>query len=460
MKFSLFKYLIFAEILASAFGFFVEPLFGLLNVIFTVVSLFCLNLLARNRPFYFKGGVLITFAFFIGYIIRGFILYANPIRFKYYWVSTIDSAMLNEGFVQVIIVFTIILIGYTLVTLISKPDNLANRSFNVNTNKLVNLGFWLSLFKLLLFLSTGAGLKGSLQISQFNFLLRLVPEDLIYLIFAYVILFGYSSLSQRKKIMLYMGIIVLSISILLTGSKAFLILFGLAVFISFVYLNRKIPLLQAGISLSLGTIIIVLSFIISFAVKRTFTSNADIVEVSKEVWNTSSSVDLLDDVTGRFIGIDGLIVADVVSSTNSGSTRKLSEVFGFGNTLLRSVEYVVPGVNLTSSVSSGVAIGYYIHNFENRDIAFGGAVGLIGAFILMDDSMIMFYSALTGIIFALLFRISTRQKNHLHSFLIYGIVSFLVLQVTISGNFDALIAKYFIKLIWIFAYARIFKLTK
>ena len=367
--------------------------------------------------------------------------------------GTITQNDIENALIQVIISTLIFVFGFIIITkpfdrvksyIPSQPTDFMIR----HKHPIIILITILVVLKCVLIFVLDIGMKGEKVTSPIAFLARLIPVDLIYGVVV-LYLFKYTKYINRLfKILLTLLIIAFSMSILATGSKSFFMVlaFGYGTFL--MYKDQRIPFGRAGLLLGLGSAAIVLSFVAATAVKVANTLGKDtgyILQVGFELASDLDYVDIFDDVTSRFIGLDGSLVTEKIMPWKSTNLDKLRESFSISEVLKRSVSMTIPGVKAGSTLGSGVAIGRYINGLPAAE-AFAGAIGSIGSFqLMMPPGLDWLAKLIFGFIVGGYVALMRKFQNADLQYILLFFLSYFVLFSIMSGNYDLLISLMIIK---------------
>src|SRR5690606_12356326 len=175
--------------------------------------------------------------------------------------------IINSSLWEIVLFFGMISTGYLLGFKLLKKNKSNKTKALLRENWMVHLFpilirlfYLLVLIKLGVIFATGAGIKGEESSSVFAFLLRLVPDDLIFVVTMVYLLKYRGKLTQKRRFWLYGLIALMSFSILITGSKIFIILLGLCFFIGVLYEGFRFRILRLILMTFIGVILIVGSF--------------------------------------------------------------------------------------------------------------------------------------------------------------------------------------------------------
>ena len=117
---------------------------------------------------------------------------------------------------------------------------------------------------------------------------------------------------------------------------------------------------------------------------------------------------------------------------------------------------MLPGLAVATTPSAGVGVSWYIYEFD-KDFIFAGAVGFTASFMFgADPGFLPFALMLYGAGLALVFGMMKFLSLDLLQFALCALISFHIVMVTISGNFDVIFSQLFIKLLLIPIYGLMF----
>lgn len=465
MKYSLLKYY-FAILGVTVFlALFLMPelrwhylSFGLLNVV---------TFYALSEKRYFQIPALFIFGtFFLAYYVRPFILTFHPEFYMYDKVFPIrDLAVMVSASNSVLSHILPFLAGFLLFAVFRSPkryylsDNKTNEFF-YNKNQIFLVLFVFLIVKLFLHLGLGVGLKGVKNTSSLAFLLRLIPRDLPFIVIALFFLKYRKDLNLVYSVLLWVLLIGFVISVLVTGSKTFIMIFGLVYITYLLYTNKKIILSRFILLVAVVALILPLSFISSLVIKSGIKSNnlsiSTVIEASSYYYNTIDQAILIDQVTRRMAGFDGQIAAEIFSNEqNTNNFEQLQKSFLPKEVFLKIVEGMVPFVDIAKTPSLGVSVGYFVLQFDPDSSSFAGALGFFPSIkliaqnkMLLNIFILFLFGALISIYFS---KIRNIQNSDLHFILFYS-GCYLIMHTLLSGNLDTLFATFFTKLAMIFIY--------
>ncbi len=431
-------------------------------VSFAVICFFTLTFLYKNA-FLEAPAMIMLASVFLSYYLRPFVLYADPGLFMYRNKANVSSAEIDNTLIEVLYSCILYMIGFVLVT---KPFDRKASYINPKSNDyllkyqdvILGLMAGLVILKALLIFGLGIGIKGEKVTSPVAFLARLIPVDLIYAIVT-LYLFKYSKyLSIVTKLALAVLILIFSVSILATGSKSFIMVLAFAYGTFLMYQDTRIPLRRFLFLFGVGSVAIVFSFVAATAVKVANTLGKDtsfIFQMGLELAGQLSLIEIFNDITSRFVGLDGTLICQKAMSWNSDALDHLRACFNLPETFKRAIGMTIPGIKLHNTLGTGVAVGRYIHDLPAED-AFAGAIGSIGSFKFMcAPAWVSIAKILFGAVFGGYISLLRNIRNNDLQYILVFFISFVMLFAVMSGNYDLLIALMIIKLallgIYIFA---------
>lgn len=416
---------------------------GLIYLVSCTSILLSFHIFIIPRRFYFV--LLITsISLTLTYLIRPLVLIPNLNLFYYTHLGNLNYEIIYESLMKIALYsFTFLGSLYlglkffpfsknSLTTNLDPPPFLIKKRTTIHIVLVTML-----LLKAFLVIILGVGIKGLEIKSGYAFLLRFIPEDIIYLL-CVMYLIKYKSYTTKKLRIFYIFILIgFSLLILLTGSKAFILrlLLVLLIFSLIYHENLYIKTKVFVFGILLGMPLAALSFEISGLVKEYVISHKiglGVFEYISENLNFSSSkntfIYYLDKITGRFIGFDGLVVTDLYQP------EFFQDVFSTKETFQRVLSKTIP-LYEHDGLSSGKAIGI-IYSNHNEDILHSGAVGLYGSFQLMLGELAILGIMVYGLLFGIFFRFSEYFKNEDLSIVLKYLGTMTIILLTMSGNFD------------------------
>lgn len=427
----------------------------------------------RKKHYYKIPLIFLLGTFFGGVVFRSYMIYSSTISYRYFIKHGLDNVDIIETALQDAIVgLALIVLGYIMVALFAKQRK-STASNTSNTIKLPALvsNFYLIIsvllvligIKLFIHLGLGIGLKTIRPTSYigFLFLLRLIPDELPFVILV-LYFFKYGNLlSFYKKLFLITIGGAMAFAILVTGSKVFVLYFGLSAAVYAFYMNYKIKLRTFLIVSSVAVLLVGVSFILAEFVKFNVNKNEISISEGSQIFaEVVAEVDpylLLGQVSMRFSGMDGQILLFQSKEENLSVDWENLEKSYYPSTIAANIlEALIPGINFTNIPFSGQAIGFYVLNYKpGSKQVFAGALGLFGSIKMITRSnQLLYYLILVlwGVITGFYFMLISKIKNTDIIFVLFFFGCFLVLNNTISGNFDTLLGKFIVKIVLLFFY--------
>ncbi|SFT45521.1 hypothetical protein SAMN04489724_0827 [Algoriphagus locisalis] len=422
-----------------------------------------------NNPIVKRGYVVVLFAFLISYFVRGIILSIFPEFFMFafftdYYPNRLD---IITSLFDVFIFFTIFSIGFMLsyyslkkiINIVEFKFSFAKRSWPLlYFNSLTYIFFTLIFIKLILYIIFNAGVKGEEVSTPLVFLLRFIPEDLIF-IYAVLLYVKYPDFAKKNWIRIISLVGLMSLSILLTGSKLFILLLLFCFIIVSILFNYKFNVFKfLKLSISIF-IILVISFAVSAVIKFQNPSNLfDFVVYVSDYIDSNNFIIILDSISSRFIGLDGYILSK--NFVTNGVDEVMSDVYGLQQTLVRVVDYIIPFGKFTDSIGTGKAVSVYVFGFD-MDHLFGGALGVFGSLLIGNSTFVEFAVFGYGIFISFIYLLLSRIFDDDLKIIFFYIFSYFLIHSFMSGNFDRLIGLLIIKIVLTIVYIYIsFILTK
>lgn len=466
MKIKLGNYVIFCISLLLFFAYYVHYSFGLVMTSFFLVYWIFSRGLKKNKISRL-GYFFLFFACLLAYFLRGFVLIPHPEWYLFSFSNDLQGNAPAIGALWDIFWFFLVMsLGFWLVVRKGKKIHQRKRKkalfvphWPLRYFRSLMILFYSVLFiKIAVILFTGAGIKGEDINTSWAFLLRLVPNDLIFIVVAVYFLRYYKYLNKRKKNILMVLSILMSLSILITGSKIFIILLGLCLFIGLLYENIKIGKIRLVFYSLIGLLVIAFSFTMSKVIR--ISSPDSFLELAGETSEAMAETDymvLMDMVTGRFIGLDGYLATEKTEFIYNQEV--LTKVFGIKNTLLSILEFVVPFVSFTDTMSTGKAVSMYVLGLPSTAVN-ASAIGLFGAFNLMYPGLVWLLSFFFGIVLAIGYNKIGKLQDPDIKLIVFYFFTYFVIHMFMSGNFNVLVGLLIIKLVLIIIYIKIAKLFK
>src|SRR5690606_30981287 len=129
------------------------------------------------------------------------------------------------------------------------------------------------------------------------------------------------------------------------------------------------------------------------------------------------------------------------------------EAFGLKNTVLNTLEYIIPFVNLTDAMTSGKAASVYVLGLS-ASVINPSAIGLFGVFNLMLPEYVWFVSFIFGWLVAMVYNRINRIIDKDVKLIVFYFFTYFLIHCFMSGNFNVLIGSLVIKLILLFFYMK------
>jgi hypothetical protein len=405
-------------------------------------------------------GTVVIGALLLSYFLRPFLLYDHAEIFSYrdqfnIGIEDMDRSIRDnlEGTILLSFGFlTTVFLGEKLV----RPVKIAPAQFllSYKTPLMVVMLALILLYAFLLF-GLGIGHKGEKVSSSLAFLARLIPRDLIFGV-AFIYLVKYrKQLSFSFTALIVVSISLFSLTILATGSKSFVAILGFAFGTWLIFNKVKVPLLYFLLLAVSGFALISLSFVLASSVKVSYKLGLDSSTFFFLAWNMLLQTPIttfMEDITSRFIGFDGTIVVNkVYADWHTNFVDKLEEAFSLKEVIYKTLGGLVPNLKLSSTVASGVAVGRYIQKLPD-ELAYAGAVGIIGGFKIMNLALYKVLLFVSGVIIGLYSILCSRVRDADLSFILSFFMTYSVLFYIMSGNLDLILTLFMTKIVLLFFY--------
>ncbi len=418
----------------------------------------------KPKSFFLIPLVISHLTYFSAYYLRPFILVADMEYFLFKDVVRPDLELITATMQMASFSYVLIMAGFVIVTkivnfegkiIVKGLDGFVVKHLNIT----IIIGLGLVVLKLFLFFAFGIGAKGVANTSSLAFLQRLIPEDLFFIITMLCAFVIPHKVPKRELAILISTAMLFSLAILMTGSKIFIMRMGFFYVTYLLYCRVKIPALRMTILAVSGIFLITCSFVLSHTMRTINYLGLDpsfstFVELSGESFAEVDGVEMFEAVTERLNGLDGLmVIPEVMNNKNKFDWDAIGNSFNFKEYVLRILEMMLPGVEVTDSVPIGISISWYIFKFD-KDFVFAGAVGLVGEFAICSQSLtllpwvLMAYGAILAFIFGFIKMI---ELEHL-KFALCSLIAFFMMFLNINGCFDTGLTEFFVKLVLIFAY--------
>lgn len=424
------------------------------------------SLLMYKLNSFFRIPLLVMhFTYYSAYFMRPFVLWEFPEYFKFIDILEATKESLSASVIQAAFAYLYIVIGFVLVTkLISFEKKIFVYGFKGYVKKHLNFiilgGIFFACLKIFLYLAFGIGAKGVANTSSLQFLQRLLPEDLFFICTILCLFVIRDQISKFKLLATVLVALFFSFGILMTGSKIFVMRMAFFYITYLIFYRIRIAVPLALILGSVGSFLVISSFVMSATMRAINVFGLEptmenFIDVSVEKFSELEGVEILEMITERLNGLDGLLVVqDVLNFPNDYDMVSIERCFSLKEHFLRIIEMLTPMVEITDTVTTGVGVSIYIYKFPT-DFMFAGAVGLVGTFTLNAGSpyllpfTLMTYGAVLAFIFGFL---KMLQLQHLR-FTFCCIFSFFLVQVNIGGNFDTAVTEVTTKIITMIVYA-------
>jgi hypothetical protein len=458
MKRSIFEYfnyfLIFLMVIAATKSLELFLPYLVLWLMYTFINM------KLDEESYAKKVILVAFiALVTAYFVRPLILFDGLWSFLYYKLGTIsEEDVINSLWSSIIFTAFLVLSAYLVLVNSNKEREEQEPNWDLR-NKFVSVSLFFLFFMGMRFFLTavlGIGVKGETTDSSYAFLYKLFPRDLPFIILMLFVVHKKETMSLIRLRLSWVLLIFASITVLITGSKAFVFILGVVYLFLLLFKNTKIRLSVMIKLISIGLIIVPASFLISGYIKHG--EGHSFFFYVKEDLSTFTAIQNLAmyEVTSRLNGTDGNIGINYLQKYDYLTYEKLEKNNAFVPVVLRTIETVVPKVDLTKTFSSGKAIGVYLTKHD-KSVSHAGAVGIIAALKLMGiDEWLS--GTLTGIIVAYLFLLVLKIRGFDYQFIVFYSLSFFLIQTVMSGNFDRAVGDLFIKGVVLIFYRNIISL--
>ena len=409
--------------------------------------------------------LILHFTYYSAYFMRPFVLWEFPEYFKFIDILKATQENLTASVVQAAFAYMYITIGFVLVTkLVSFEKKIFVPGFKGYVKKHLNFiilgGIFFACLKIFLFVAFGIGAKGVANTSSLQFLQRLLPEDIFFICTILCLFVIRKQIPRFELVMMILVALFFSFGILMTGSKIFVMRMAFFYITYLIFYRIRIAIPLAIILGSVGSFLVISSFVMSatmramnvFGLEPTF---SNFMEVSIEKFSELEGVEILEMITERLNGLDGLLVVqEVLNFPDEYDMVSIERTFSLKEHILRIIEMLTPMVEITDTVTTGVGVSIYIYKFPT-DFMFAGAVGLVGTFTLNAGSpyLLPFTLMSYGVALAFIFGfVKMLQLSHLR-FAFCCIFSFFLVQVNIGGNFDTAVTEVITKIVTLVVYA-------
>ncbi len=437
---------------------------GFAFVLFAVTNTVSL-LFFKFNSFFRIPLLILHFTYYSAYFMRPFVLWEYPEYFKFIDILKATPENLTASIVQAAFAYLYITIGFILVSkMVSFEKKIYIPGFKGYVRKHLNFiivgGIFFACLKIFLFVAFGIGAKGVANTSSLQFLQRLLPEDIFFICTILCFFVIYDQIPKFEMLLMIGVALFFSFGILMTGSKIFIMRMAFFYITYLIFYRIRIAVPLALILGSVGSVLVISSFVMSatmrtmnvFDIEPTF---SNFTEISMDKFSELEGVEILEMITERLNGLDGLLVVqEVLNFPDEYDMVSIERTFSLKEHILRIIEMLTPMVEITDTVTTGVGVSIYIYKFPT-DFMFAGAVGLVGTFTLNAGSpyllpfTLMFYGAVLAFIFGF---VKMLQLEHLR-FAFCAIFAFFLVQVNIGGNFDTAVTEMITKVVTIQVYA-------
>ncbi len=436
---------------------------GFIYALFFLFGIITINFFQSN---FYKGAYFVLlFSVTIAYFIRPLILVDHPDMFMYTKIaSTTSVGGINRSLIYALVSTACIAAGFIAVIKFT-PDKIhlapSDSNFIMRNFFMINsIIIILTLGKLFLTISTGAGVKGDEgRDSTFAFILKLLSPDLAFVVYYIYLTKYWKQLSLQKKALIFLMIVLTSYSLFVTGSKTFIAMFGLCFFFNFILKNRKIKLpafILFGIA---GFVVLAFSFIVSAAVR--YSSEKDLRSVANTAQTLASSESLLtvsNEITKRMMGLDGQIASYIITEqANPVVKNELQQSFSPKDITLHTLTNIIPKVSFISTPASGKVISETVAG-KPEDVSHAGSLGLFASVYFISGSYFFLFNLILGALLAFYFIYARKIKNPDLQFIIYFLGCFLIIRTVLSGNFDVVLGEFIPKWVLLYFYIKIISL--
>jgi hypothetical protein len=474
MKYSIYKILILiivAELIVSCFLsvelVIVYSTFLLMSIAFKKLNS-KLSLLA-DRTF---DVILLSVVF--SYFLRPLLLIYH-LDFYYYAKTTggiTADVLINEMFIILVNTFFLYL-GFTIsnviINLRRKNGILKDKlkiNWNLNKDKFLMRNFtpiaalltFLVSIRVFLNIFLGVGVKGKELNSSWAFLSRFAPEDLIISIIIVYFIFYKTSLKRGQKLILWIDLFLITVALLATGSKASALLIGVSVLTYYLIVDRKFKAIKVGMISLLLLVLIPFTFDLGDQIKYSiYNGDINTYNIFKEALDdflNKSPIESYNQVTSRFIGVDGSIAKSRLFNTDD-----LYVIFGIKETLNRSLDMILPFGSFKNTINSGKAVSLYIQDMGD-DVQHAGAIGGYASLDLMLNNIPFIGVFLFGMLQGYIVKIISRIKNLSFLYLVFFSYTFFLINAIMSGNYDFIIAIFLIKIVLFLIYYKFIKVLQ
>ncbi|MDZ7696597.1 MAG: hypothetical protein U5R49_06660 [Deltaproteobacteria bacterium] len=445
MKFRISWYFHFALFVCSFYIFAIDIQIGIAYFI-AILPLFFFTSRGVKLPKEYVPVLLIAagsiWAFFL---LRPLLLVVRPDMFYYPRIGNINSTDHIEVLMQVFVYSGLLLLGlYVAVTIGANKKKKgqyfeSDRSGLLLKNKpLIILGAGLIvLFDLYFLLGLNIGVSGAY--SPFAFIKLFLPLGLIVPVLALYLLKFRRFLTPIERAIVFslMGLVILTS--LLQGHKSAFISVAEVVFLFYLLEkgNFKISLPKTLFWVGSIVILMLVSFPVATAIRGfmkldgfSFDIFSIIFESLKRLSDEGFLLSILNRITGRFCGYDGLLAVKLYVPP------EIYSIFDEIIILKRLGASLIPKFYI-EGISPGKAVGM-LYSGHSVNIVHAGALGLFASISLIGKGFVSYiYIVFIGCFFGICFRIANKFKGYEARMLLSIIISMRLVGWLISGNLDA-----------------------
>jgi len=390
------------------------------------------------------------------YLVRPLLLLVRPDLFYYSRTGTITNEGQIYALFQIAIYSLLFLSGLYLAVIVGykkrrhpSPFFDSNKPGLILKNKQVIIlaVCVIILFDLYLLLGRNIGVSGTY--SPLAFIRLFLPLGLIMPVLALYLLKYRRYLTRAERFLMFSIIGVIVLTTLLQGHKAALLYVAEIFFLTYLLEKGDFKISLPKILFFGGPVFIItfVTFPVAMSI-RTFMQlhgfSFDIFGILFESLSSLADKDflliILDMVTRRFCGYDGLL------AVNLYSPPELDNIFDVFFILKRAMASLVPKFYV-EGIGLGKAVGVY-YSGHSFDITHAGALGLFASIILIGKGFMSYvYIISIGIFFGICFNIANKFKGYGPRELISIIFSLQLIGWVISGNLDSHLTAFIVALV-------------
>ncbi len=441
----------------------VELIIGFVYLIAALPLFFFTSRFAKIPQEFFALFFVVSGGIWAVYLFRPLFLISNNDSFLYPLVGSINVDDHIRVLLQIALFSTIFLTSLYIAIFFPIRKKRAIRqdaiTKKIKSNFLIRVKQPLILFMLLLLAGTlllmlCLGGRFSAQTSLAAIIMLMLPLQMIIpLTLFYLIIYKYR-LNYSERLFLSLILTVSVIINFINGSKAALlqVIMYVVILLLFVKGNFRSSIKKNFVSVLGLCLVLTLSFSLATAIKY-FSLGAVSFETAVNMFysalNFSDSgvfSSMIDKITGRFIGYDGLLVV------NLAVPEPLLKIFNEGYILNHAIDKLVPGWSVPG-MSLGKAVGMY-YTGHTLEIKHAGGLGLFATLFIVGGSIGSYmYISMLGLLWGVLFRvinglsITQQNKKLLSSIFCVQLVSWII-----SGNLERSISSFIILIVHIMFY--------